>query len=143
MTLDADLHNLTICGSVPPGKRLRHSDGRLYIDNDNALMFAVRRLRGEGRYRTVCTIRNVLTSVEERLHDMSLARDKTASDLMARTSMILRALHQCTNGIRNLQATYVGDPSTLAALELVLEKALTIKAKADQLAGLMSATTAA
>lgn len=140
MTLDHDLQNLTMVGSLPPGGRIVHRDGRIYVEHTNPFNAVLRRLRGEGRDRTVASIRLVLTSVDERLTDMANSRmlqgdpeSSSAADLGFRVAGINRALQQCSGGIRNLQATYVGDASTKAAIDLVLEKALAIAARADAL----------
>lgn len=139
MTFDRDLRDLAIIGSVPPGKRLNHFDGQLYVDADSFLSPALRSLRREGRDRTINTILNALLAAEERLSDMTNNRlliqppEAGRSDLCRRIESLASALQHCSIGITNLKATYAGDASAVAGLNLASQKADAIISKAGNL----------
>ena len=141
MTLDGELHKLTMVGSVPRGGRLGHDlQGNLFVAREGLLTAAWRLVRREGRDKTLTTIRSVLMSAEERLVDMANSRFVTTSncdtetqELLRRVQMLHTALQHCACGIANLKVTYVTDASAQAGLDLVAQKAEGVIAKAKNL----------
>ena len=133
MTFDTDVRCLTIAGSVPAGGRLGHDiTGEAYVAGAGVLQTAWRTVSGDGRCRTVVTIRRALESVGQRLHDMTDCQH--SPDLARRCSTLLRAVRLCERGIGNLRATYASDASTQAALDLAGQHAADVAGKAEALA---------
>lgn len=125
MTFDSDLENLFIVGSVAPGRRLCHNNGKLCIDEYGMLSGPVRRMRSEGRDRTIVSIRHLLQSASERVAMMSDSRllshtqnTPEESAFKQRLCMLKRGLQQCLRGLDGLKATYAADASVQAALDL-------------------------
>jgi len=144
MTLDDDLHQLTVVGSLPAGGKLGHNlDGKLFVSKPGFLGLAWRLLRGEGRDRTCETVQKVLTAAEERLLDLSHnrflgERDSPESyNLTSRVRMLTNALQLAKGGIINLKITYAADLSAQASLDLLLQKCSGILDRANSLSNLL------
>lgn len=135
MTLDEDLHNLAIIGGITIGKKLYHSDGRLYIDDATPWKGIERLVRREGRDRTIASVKRALQSAEERMEDLTAGRPESCALRTRRLGMLRNALDGIPVGLDNLKFTYVSDTSVQAALDLLRRQAVSITQRLDQVVG--------
>lgn len=135
MTLDEDLHNLVIIGGITIGKKLYHSDGRLFIDDVTPWNGLARLVRREGRDRTIASVKRALQSAEERIEDLTAGGESTDACALRtrRLGMIHNALENIPVGLDNLKFTYVSDTSVQAALDLLRRQAFSIIRRLDEL----------
>ena len=137
MTLDRDLHQLTVIGSLRPGLRLGHDlDGTLFVAKPGFLGTAWRIILGESRSRTCDTIRQALVATEERLADLQHIFRLTGpvgsadEELTQRAAMLLQALTAAQGGVDSLRQTYAGDLSAQASLDLLAQRCSSVVKKA-------------
>lgn len=127
MTLDEDLHNLVIIGSITTGKKLYHCDGKLYIDDVAPWAGFTRLVMREGRDRSITSLKRALQSAEERVEDLTLITQVHSHNVDSICTRRLRMIHDALAGvpagIDNLKATYVSDTSVQAALDLLRRQA--------------------
>lgn len=141
MTFDHDIRTLTIVGCVPAGGRLGHDiTGRAYVAVPGLAQTAWRTLCGDGRDRTLATVRLALESVDQRLSDMldSAPHTNRPVDMARRVLAACTALQLCRAGIGNLKATYAADMSAQAGLDLLSAQATGVAEKAGELQALLA-----
>lgn len=138
--MEEEMHRLVIIGCIPRGGRLGHDTcGGLYVVMPGLWTSAWRSVRGEGRDRTLATIRAVLNAANERIMDYSHSRyvsdseSHEAKDFWRKVQLLGGAMRQCLQGIQNLKVTYVTDASVQAGLDLLIQKGENIRARADEM----------
>jgi hypothetical protein len=97
----------------------------------------IRTLMFDSREHTLEYIENTLFKAFAIVDQLTLHASQTYGELCSQSDMlkqIIMNLHTCQTGLRNLCTTYNNDKTTVARLELLIERIdLVVKAKAEYL----------
>lgn len=129
-TVERIAHDLKVLAFLREGDRIYVSDSLVHVMHPSLAGSLWRWSRGDNRTRSVTAVSSVIDDALS-LVEFEIARHGRACDAESKAASVdalsrfYREIHRASLGLKNLRATYLGDLSTTASIDVLRERTQT------------------